>query len=448
LGGVYVLVVTKDKPGQSILESYVRGRRVMQLTGRLENAPQPGQIESWKHRVELRRNGSKVEKASPIHVSGPHKIFEDGDMQPEIVALVPAPAWQLEIGSALSTEETWDDALGLAQYVAMNCRGAVWTGESGLVWPRQEREGVPRAKRAEAKPIDTLALEWFSHASKGPVKSGQAFLDVLRENFSELRPYRFGMFEPLQGQLGPEDDGPFLDAWKAYGAEDADIMSMLSLKGKRPFLSGYVFFPQKYLTRLRGAGPFGARPLRPTQNMLRLKLEFDLDDLKDRAALEKTVTLFVAMAKGLGSFYAHGYVERGYLSSREDRLVVSGLKKQYPLPMGHEWFGIPPVPTWLSWFGRPYKSLVTPTLSGRDQSGISEEEGGVFVRLGEYPADLDQLQAIKLELPGELLARRDEDRDLAHLINKLENIKVDDVHIQASRSYKGRPAELIPKIDD
>jgi hypothetical protein len=120
---------------------------------------------------------------------------------------------------------------------------------------------------------------------------------------------------------------------------------------------------------------------------------------------------------------------------------------QYPKPMGHEWFGILPAPTWLSWFGRPYKALVAPSLSGRDRSGIMEEGDGVFVRLGDYPANLNELQAVKLELPSELLARRDEDHDVAHLLNKLEKIKAPDVRIQTSRSYRGRPAELIPKID-
>jgi hypothetical protein len=104
----------------------------------------------------------------------------------------------------------------------------------------------------------------------------------LKEDFPELRSYKFGMFEPAQGQLGAEDDWPFLEAWQAYGAEDANIFSILSLKGKRPFLDGYVFFPQTYLTRLKVAGPFWAVRSGPAQNMLRIELEFDVDALKDR----------------------------------------------------------------------------------------------------------------------------------------------------------------------
>ena len=79
---------------------------------------------------------------------------------------------------------------------------------------------------------------------KEPTRTGQAFLDVLKEAFPELRPYRFGTYEPLQGQLGPEDDKPFIDAWKARHADEAGYNSLLFLKSRRPCLYSSVGFPQ------------------------------------------------------------------------------------------------------------------------------------------------------------------------------------------------------------
>ena len=445
-------VYTKDKPGQSVLESYVRSHPEMQLSGRLEDVSPSNQIESRRIRVEFRRKSSEVQEHSPLYVFGPHRVFENEDMDPDVAALVPAPGWQIEIGCALSREETWADALNLGEYVARQCRGAVWTGESGLTWPPQKRENPHHMKKREETLIDTLTLEWFSHASKQPVKSGQAFLDVLRETFPELRPLRFGLYEPLQGQLDREEDGPFLDAWRSFYDDTASVISLLFLKSKRPCLFASVSFPQIYLSRIvrrsvAGSTP-GPRPLTPTQNIVRVKMDLDVSALTDNKVRERTVGMFVAMARRLECFYAQGYVERHHISSHKGRLGVTGLKEQYPLPSGHEWFGIPPVPVWLSWFGRPYKPLVAPSLSSKDSLVVKEEEDGIFVRLWEHPADLHQLQPIGLEFPIELLAKRNENDSVVKLKKKLESVQFERGSIEISPQYSALAAEIIPKIDD
>ena len=98
----------------------------MQLSGRLEDKLQPGEFKSERNRAELRRKGSEVQEHSPLHLFGPHRVFEDERrMDPDVAVLIPAPAWQIEIGCPLSREETWADALNLGEYVARQCRGAV-----------------------------------------------------------------------------------------------------------------------------------------------------------------------------------------------------------------------------------------------------------------------------------------------------------------------------------
>jgi hypothetical protein len=449
MGGVHVTVVSKDRPGQSVLESYVRKRPEMLLSGRLEEERPPGEFEPRGTKAELRRKDSEVEEKSPIVVYGPHRVFEDDDMDPEVASIVPAPGWQIEIGSGLNREETWEDALDLAKYIAVECRGAVWTGESGLEWPIRERKGLHGSWKktpAVERSVDTITLEWFSHASKEPVRTGQAFLDVLKEAFPELRPYRFGTYEPLQGQLGPEDDMPFTDVWKARRADESSYSSFLFLKSRRPCLYPSVGFPLNKFSR--SVAPDRVVSLKPrartmAEDIMKVRMQLDLVALDDEKVRERVVGLFVAMARGLESFYALGYVEREALISFGGGPYAVGMKGQYPLPNGHEWFGIPPVPSWLTWFGRPYKPLVSDSLRRRGPAGISEEAGGFFVRLGERPADLNQLQAMRIELPAELLARRDEENDVVKLLAKLEKSGA-----QMSRSYRAKAAELIPRIDE
>ena len=126
----------------------------------------------------MRREGSHLELASPIHVYGPYRVFEDDDMDSEVASIVPAPGWQIEIGCTLSREETWEDALDLAKYIAVECRGVIPDGgvRGRVADPRAQ--GAPRVLEedagggeAEARRHDSL--EWFSHTSRsqqGPVR--------------------------------------------------------------------------------------------------------------------------------------------------------------------------------------------------------------------------------------------------------------------------------------
>jgi len=93
-----------------------------------------------------------------------------------------------------------------------------------------------------------------------------------------------------------------------------------------------------------------------------------------------------------------------------------------------QWQGLPPVPVWLSWFGRPYRELVAPHLAdvscasersstharglrrliGRRledpvQAQIEKRDDGVFVRLGVDPRPNGELGG--WPLPSELTYR-------------------------------------------
>lgn len=103
------------------------------------------------------------------------------------------------------------------------------------------------------------------------------------------------------------------------------------------------------------------------------------------------------------------------------------------------WQGIPPYTVWLSWFGRPYKGLVMNSVKHLAPMIIEE---GVFIRLGDKPLDMHELEAkFKFDLPKELLegwAKRDSSKEAA--------LEKKDMGIPpASRGWK---ADLIPKLDD
>jgi hypothetical protein len=66
---------------------------------------------------------------------------------------------------------------------------------------------------------------------------------------------------------------------------------------------------------------------------------------------------------------------------------------------GPWWLGLPSKPTWLTWFGAPYRELVSPSLNGLAVPG----DQGLFVRLGQEPMDTDQLKGRTPGLPSELL---------------------------------------------
>ncbi|MGA2663934.1 MAG: hypothetical protein ABSF83_03235 [Nitrososphaerales archaeon] len=181
----------------------------------------------------------------------------------------------------------------------------------------------------------------------------------------------------------------------------------------------------------------------PADDIVRVLIDIDVDALEVEEARERAVGLFVEMAKRLECLYTHGDVERHRVVLQEGR-PVRWKKDRYPLPLGHDWLGIPSMPAWLSWFGASYRSLVALSLVGRGPpDGVRMEGDGLFVRLGKYPADLRQLQPMKFELPTELLTRADEENDVMKILTKLEK-----AGLEMDGHYRAKNAELIPKMED
>jgi hypothetical protein len=130
-----------------------------------------------------------------------------------------------------------------------------------------------------------------------------------------------------------------------------------------------------------------------------VKAEFDGRALgADDPWREAVVMLFSKVAAQLGAFYGAGYVERNVVVSRR-RLWYSGDTESIFLSRMW-WEGLPPHPTWLAWFGEPYRGMVESAVR---ESVTEERPEGLFLRLGENPMDSDEVKDVFPKLPDELL---------------------------------------------
>jgi hypothetical protein len=118
---------------------------------------------------------------------------------------------------------------------------------------------------------------------------------------------------------------------------------------------------------------------------------------------ETVVALLPSMARRLGAFYAAAHVERNVIARRS--LWYEASHEQVPMP--NSWFaGLPPVPTWLAWFGPAYAPHVAAAVAGHAESSI---DGALFFHGGPEPMDTDELAARFPALPTALTFQTRED---------------------------------------
>lgn len=331
-----------------------------------------------------------------------------------VLEFVRPPCWQLEISHAYNDEQAWGDCLSLARYIAASCKGVTYTGEAGIDWPENARGQHQRPE--EERPIDILTLEWFVSSPRMSSESVRAFLVTLKERFPLAWPRRFGDSEPLQGQLTTYEYKPFLDFWQELHSSN-DFFKSILLKAKQPCLGGQMTFPIRSQREANETlDEWRTRKLHPTEDINTIELQFDCGAIsKEPAQLEKIVDLFKTASLRLDSFYA-----RGYLNTGIDSQSGIGRMGAYPHRIGHEWTGLPPMPMWLSWFGRSYKELILKSVEKFDPE---VSNSGVFVRLAPKPAALRELQDAGFTLPPELLPRASTnsiDIDMEKLLEKLD----------------------------
>jgi hypothetical protein len=209
---------------------------------------------------------------------------------------------------------------------------------------------------------------WWVLPARREVALGPRVLRALSV-VPEARPRAFDVVEPPRQPLAPDDDAPFLDLWR----EEVATGGMVLWKSMRPFRGGSVSFPFRREETWEG--------LQGHEKAVSLCVEVRASGYADPERREGLVQFFGKVADRLGAVYASAGLENqeqpeagGYLTAPS--VLVHGV-----------WVGIPPVRTWLQWFGQPYVSELS------DLPSVVKSGRGLLLRRGEQPG-------LKGELPG------------------------------------------------
>jgi len=354
-----------------------------------------------------------------IDVDGPVRVEPD-DLPDDLAGVVTRPAWLVEIHLPGGYDELADRwALDLAIALARAGDGAVFDPQADRVaWP----SGVtPRARGAREERIRTVELVWYVPASRLTPDTPRRWLDLVAEHFPAATPVRFGAFEPFQGRLDRDGPEAFVDAWRTEA--QVDHGGGLFWSARAPGIDGSVSFPD---------GRADRRPAR-LGRVVRLSTTIDARPLhRDPRQCDGVIELFADVAGALGAIYAAGCVLREAIM-RGGRVAYDARSEVVPLPRSRWWVGLPAHPTWLAWFGDPYRPLVEASL---DPSMVTVLPSGLLVRCGPEPMDADEVRDVGPRLPAELLT-----------VRRPGSIIDPTARITLTLGPPSEPAETIPSIE-
>jgi hypothetical protein len=376
-----LLVATHNRPSPSAVGELLApdGKYVSQ-----------GALEPSSANVLVSRS-SKNGKQAAFTVDGPH-VVEIDDLEDALAAAVLAPRFLLEISApAEATAGDRSAAMALAKQLAKQLHGAVYDPQKNeVVWPRG-RERVYTASGEEQR-IRVVELSWYVEGGAAADELPVQLLQGLRVACPEALPRRYGDYEPLQHKMGPGREDEFNSFWRKHQA--SDLPEMLFWKSQSPCFGGSAFFPDKR-TKYPDGRPAGTPG---TKRCTEISLTFDGRALhSDERWSSAVVGLFSAVASRLGAFYAAAHVQRNVIIKRS--LWYDAAAERLPMPFS-SFAGLPPVPTWLAWFGRPYAPHVADSVGAVAQQ---TKDGAWFFRGGPEPMDLDQLANCFPSLPARLV---------------------------------------------
>ncbi|TMI29511.1 hypothetical protein E6H29_11205 [Candidatus Bathyarchaeota archaeon] len=377
-------IVTSIKPVHFLLEKFIATRNNLTIQGKLGS--DAGNV------IVYRKERNAL--VASFEIWGPSKA-ESEDLEESVVSIVQPPRWVTQISVPAGGEK--DDrtsAEELARYISERCTGVVYDPQvAAVTWPKVSDQRP--SMRSQKERIRLVKLDWYLPKGQASESMAHTLLRYLREICPEALPVRFGSYEPLQGRI---------------------------FQCKSPCFAGQIFTPRRNVVKES-----------PILQEVHVSLDFDGRVLQTKGEwCDKIVTLFGELAKYLKAFYACAYIERGVIASRRG-LGYDGESEHYPLPRGR-WVGVPSTPTWLSWFGGPYKSLVEESLKG---AGCESSPEGILVRIGPWPMDLDELQGKMVRLPDELVAKME------------QRVKETKTKTTTFRwvDWEATPAGFIPRLD-
>jgi len=364
-----IIIATRRLPTRAMVESHLAavGWRLT-LLGDL--GPDSGI--TAETRTRLRRRYM-------FNMSGPHPA-ENEDFPAPVQRLIRGSGYLLEMNLPWGLpERDIVRAFAVSEHLAVACDGAVFDPQDDRVVFPDLPDRVARRKPVHT-PIRMLEFHWCLPV--GENDDGSAFLSVVRDMLPQALPVRFGTYDPPQFKLADSDgEARFLELW-------ANERLSLSWSSKRPSFGGSV-----------SRSPDLPEPP-GKKRFVSLRMSLDSGALeRDPAMCERAAEFFVATAQRMRAFVGVGYVERGVLVGRRGDVWYGPESESIAYNFGPWWIGVPQIPTWLTWYGEPYRNLVAGSVAD-----LSIEKGdGLLVRIGELPLDTDQARDLMPSLPPELL---------------------------------------------
>jgi hypothetical protein len=376
-----LLVATHDRPPPDAIG---------ELLGAGEKYVSQGSLEPPSANVLVSRSRKDGAHAA-FTIDGPH-VIEIDDLPEALAASVLAPRFLLEISApAAATAADRSVALGVAKQLAKRLHGAVHDPQADeVVWPRG-RARVYTASSEEER-IRVVELSWYVEGGASADELPAELLHGLRAACPEALPRRYGDYEPFQHKMEPGREHEFIGFWRQLQAND--LPAMLFWKSQSPCFGGSAFFPDK-----RAQYPDGRPVGTPgTKRCTEISLNFDGRALhSDERWCSAVVGLFSSMATRLGAFYAAAHVQRNVIAKRG--LWYDAKAERLPMPFS-SFAGLPPVPTWLAWFGRQYAPHVADAVKAVAKQ---TKDGAWLFRGGSEPMDVDQLANRFPSLPPRLV---------------------------------------------
>lgn len=267
--------------------------------------------------------------------------------------------------------------------------------------------------------MEDLSLWWVLPARQ-KTALGQRVLRALSV-VPEARPRRFGTFEPWRQQLAPDDDEPFLALWREEVARGGD----LGWKASTPFRQGWASFPSETTREESLVG---------RETVVSVRIGVRPSGYTDPERREALVVFFAKLADRLGAVYASAGLAR---QAQLEAGIPPHLGGLDTIVIRGAWIGLPPVRTWLHWFGQPY----VPELA--DLAGVVKAGRGLLLRRGEQPALTGELPGPPI--PARLCWRgRTPEEERVHWDRERAKMRVFEEQ-QAATEAQGEPPPLRPR---
>lgn len=317
------------------------------------------------------------------------QVIDPLDLDEVFATVVLAPKWfyRLCVPEATAKGDT-AKVMNVAKCIAESCRGAVYDPqEEKVLFPK----GQPKRYLAPStdERINVIEMKWFLPPFQATSTIWKDLMRILRAICPEALPQRYGDYEPLQYKLQPGTEDQFYE----FIQGEMQAGGLLFFKAKSPCFGGSIGFPTRTY-----------RLEKNEQHVVSISLCFDARACVDARWSKVLSSLFVELSKSMAAVYAMAYVDENIILKKGGHLYYNSSYKTYPLLNSPQWVGIPKLPMWLNWFGRPYIAEVAPALAGYT---VLETQQGIFLQMGNQPKTLNELQMDFPKLPERLLAHRE-----------------------------------------